>query len=96
MGGEGGTEGGAGGKGEGSILKIENANSVHIQGAAEINIQQRDIIISWLSPINFFLQQADISQMREKGTGGWLLVDPVFKKWESGSGSTLWCHGIRM
>jgi hypothetical protein len=70
--------------------------TVHVPEGAEINIRQRDIIISWLSPINFFLRHADISQLREKGTGGWLLADPVFKKWESGSGSTLWCHGIRM
>jgi hypothetical protein len=53
-------------------------------------------IIDWLSPINFFLQQADISQVRAKGTGGWLLAHPLFKKWESSSGSTLWCCGIRM
>jgi hypothetical protein len=58
--------------------------------------EERKKIIDWLSPMNFFLRQADISQMQEKGTGGWLLADPVFKKWESGSGSTLWCHGIRM
>ncbi|KAJ7444764.1 hypothetical protein B0H11DRAFT_1619499, partial [Mycena galericulata] len=51
-------------------------------------------ILNWLSPINFFLRQADISQMRVKGTGGWLLEDPLFKQWQSGSGSTLWCHGI--
>jgi hypothetical protein len=95
-GGEGGTEGGDGGKGEGSILKIENANSVHVQGAVEINIRQRDIILNWLSPINFFLRHADISQVRAKGTCGWLLEHPLFKKWESGSGSTLWCRGIRM
>ncbi|KAJ6487307.1 ankyrin repeat-containing domain protein, partial [Mycena vulgaris] len=68
--------------------------TVHVQGGAEINIRDRDIIISWLSPINFFLRQADISQMWEKGTGGWLLAHPLFKKWESGSGSTLWCRGI--
>ncbi|KAJ7351374.1 hypothetical protein DFH08DRAFT_694503 [Mycena albidolilacea] len=61
---------------------------------AEIIFRQRDAILDWLSPINFFLRHADISQIREKGTGGWLLEDPVFKKWESGSGSTLWCHGI--
>jgi hypothetical protein len=69
---------------------------VHVHGGAEINTQERDAILNWLSPINFFLRQADISQMREKGTGGWLLANPLFKKWESGSGSTLWCSGIRM
>ncbi|KAJ7511611.1 hypothetical protein B0H11DRAFT_1699814, partial [Mycena galericulata] len=54
----------------------------------------RDVILDWLSPINFFLRQADISQMRAKGTGKWLLENSLFKKWESGSGSTLWCRGI--
>jgi hypothetical protein len=68
---------------------------VHVQGGAEINIWPRDVILNWLSPINFFLRQADISQMRAKGTGGWLLEHPLFKKWESGFGSTLWCRGIR-
>ncbi|KAJ7327501.1 hypothetical protein DFH08DRAFT_710342 [Mycena albidolilacea] len=63
---------------------------IHNHGEAE----NRDIILNWLSPINFFLRQADISQEREKGTGGWLLADPVFQKWESRSGSTLWCRGI--
>jgi hypothetical protein len=58
--------------------------------------EERKKIIEWLSPINFFLRQADILQMQAKGTGGWLLADPVFKNWESGLGSTLWCHGIRM
>ena len=87
--------GGAGGVGEGPILNIESAN-VHVQGGAEINIRHRDDILNWLSPINFFLRQADISQMRAKGTGEWLLAEPVFKNWESGSGSTLWCRGIRM
>ncbi|KAJ7018196.1 hypothetical protein C8F04DRAFT_397634, partial [Mycena alexandri] len=85
--------GGPGGVGEGPILHIESAN-VHVQGGAEINIRHRDVILNWLSPINFFLRQADISQMRTKGTGKWLRADPVFKKWESGSGSTLWCRGI--
>ncbi|KAJ7349653.1 hypothetical protein DFH08DRAFT_696264, partial [Mycena albidolilacea] len=56
----------------------------------------QDTIINWLSPINFFLQQADIAQMRAKGTGGWLLKHPLFKQWESGSGRRLWCHGIHI
>jgi hypothetical protein len=59
------------------------------------NILRRDFL-NWLSPINFFLRQADILQLQAKGTGGWLLEHPVFEQWESGSGRTLWCHGIRM
>ncbi|KAJ7330372.1 hypothetical protein DFH08DRAFT_639455, partial [Mycena albidolilacea] len=50
--------------------------------------------LDWFSPINFFLRHADISQVRAKGTGEWLLKHPLFIQWESGSKSTLWCHGI--
>jgi hypothetical protein len=77
------------------IGNIENA-TINMHKGAEIIFRQRDAILDWLSPINFFLRHTDISQIWEKGTGGWLLEDPVFKKWESSSGSTLWCRGIRM
>ncbi|KAJ6541357.1 hypothetical protein B0H19DRAFT_852133, partial [Mycena capillaripes] len=55
---------------------------------------ERAQIIEWLSPINFFLRQAYISQVRQPGTGSWLLVHPHFQTWQSGSGRTLWCCGI--
>ncbi|KAJ7716646.1 hypothetical protein B0H14DRAFT_3012795, partial [Mycena olivaceomarginata] len=34
---------------------------------------ERAQIIDWLSPLNFFLRQADISRTRQPGTGEWLL-----------------------
>ncbi|KAJ7021832.1 hypothetical protein C8F04DRAFT_1012929, partial [Mycena alexandri] len=83
-GGQGGGHGGHGGVGEGPIVNFNYGNKE----------EERKRIIDWLSPINFFLRQADISQMQEKGTGGWLLEHPLFKKWECGLGSTLWCCGI--
>jgi hypothetical protein len=58
--------------------------------------EERKKIIDWLSPINFFLQQADISGVRLKETGIWFLENDLFKQWECGSGRTLWCYGIRM
>ncbi|KAJ7318040.1 hypothetical protein DFH08DRAFT_942666, partial [Mycena albidolilacea] len=98
-GGVGGQQGGNGGVGEGPKLYLD-ADIIHIvihRGGREegIDITRREFL-DWLSPLNFFPRQQDISRVREKGTGGWLLADPVFKKWESGSGSTLWCHGIRI
>ncbi|KAJ7694894.1 ankyrin repeat-containing domain protein, partial [Mycena rosella] len=85
-GGEGGQggHGGQGGVGQGPTVNFNYGNKE----------EEHKKIIDWLSPINFFLRQADISREREKGTGKWLLADPVFKKWQSTSGSTLWCHGI--
>ncbi|KAJ6528219.1 hypothetical protein DFH09DRAFT_935342, partial [Mycena vulgaris] len=51
-------------------------------------------IINWLSPINFFPQQADVARSRKSGTGDWLLAHHHFQQWEAGSGGTLWCRGI--
>ncbi|KAJ6587997.1 hypothetical protein B0H19DRAFT_196945, partial [Mycena capillaripes] len=63
-------------------------------GSQETNSTERTKFLDWLSPINFFLRHADIKQVRQAGTGEWLLVHPHFKAWESDSGSTLWCRGI--
>ncbi|KAJ7024703.1 ankyrin repeat domain-containing protein [Mycena alexandri] len=97
-GGKGGVEGGNGGTGEGPKMyydvKAEQFTVVNNHGIQQVDSVERKQIIEWLSPINFFLRQADILQARQGGTGGWLLADPHFQEWESGSGRTLWCHGI--
>ncbi|KAJ7659436.1 ankyrin repeat-containing domain protein, partial [Mycena olivaceomarginata] len=60
----------------------------------QMKVAQRGEIIDWLSPINFFLRQADIASARQPGTGEWIIADSRFQRWEYGSGGTLWCHGI--
>ncbi|KAJ7028077.1 hypothetical protein C8F04DRAFT_1399130 [Mycena alexandri] len=97
-GGKGGIEGGNGGTGEGPKMhynvKAEQFTVVNNHGRQQMDSVERKQIIEWLSPINLFLRQADISQARQDGTGGWLLVHLHFQEWKSGSGRTLWCHGI--
>ncbi|KAJ7718038.1 ankyrin repeat domain-containing protein [Mycena olivaceomarginata] len=95
--------GGPGGMGQGASLhcevinKVENLN-IGGQKEAEIWDQMEDTkrrtIIEWLSPLNFFLRQQDISKTRQQGTGEWLLDDPKFKGWKSNPGQVLWCSGI--
>ncbi|KAJ7693718.1 ankyrin repeat domain-containing protein [Mycena olivaceomarginata] len=94
--------GGPRGMGQGASLhceinKVENLN-IGGQKEAEIWDQMEDTkcrtIIEWLSPLNFFLQQQDISKTRQQGTGEWLLNDPKFKGWKSNPGQVLWCPGI--
>ncbi|KAJ7453162.1 hypothetical protein FB451DRAFT_1100503 [Mycena latifolia] len=58
------------------------------------NWAERDKIIEWFSPLNFFLRQADISSTRQPGTGEWFLQDELFKKWKSGAGKHLCCRGM--
>ncbi|KAJ7080036.1 hypothetical protein C8R44DRAFT_895528 [Mycena epipterygia] len=62
---------------------------------------ERDRIIEWYSPLNFFLRQADIFNSREPGTGQWLLEHDLFKKWKSPTNKlrwwewrSLWCRGM--
>ncbi|KAJ7229573.1 ankyrin repeat-containing domain protein [Mycena haematopus] len=86
--------GGRGGDGHGATVKVE-AGTVHlvINKVEEKNIPRQDFL-NWISPINFFLRQADIFQTQQKGTGEWLLANPKFQAWKTGSTQTLWCHGI--
>ncbi|KAJ7242168.1 hypothetical protein B0H12DRAFT_1023779 [Mycena haematopus] len=55
---------------------------------------ERDVVIEWYSPLNFFLRQADIFRIRQPGTGRWFLETTSFKEWKSGVGKTLWCRGM--
>ncbi|KAJ7152007.1 ankyrin repeat-containing domain protein [Mycena filopes] len=70
---------------------MTNINNMIVdqQDAAE-----RDQIIDWFSPINFFQQHADLASARQEETGGWLTRDPCFQDWKEGLGTTLWCRGI--
>ncbi|KAF8217315.1 hypothetical protein K438DRAFT_1954163 [Mycena galopus ATCC 62051] len=74
--------------------RVANRVTINHHGIQPHPTVERTRIIEWLSPINFFPRHADISRARQAGTGGWLLANPLFKQWESGSGRTLWCWGI--
>jgi hypothetical protein len=84
---------GAGGPGNGPTLKVK-AGTVHIV----INCKSREIprldLLNWLSPINFFPQQADIFQLQQERTGEWLLAELCFQRLKIGSKKTLWLYSI--
>ncbi|KAJ7816835.1 hypothetical protein B0H14DRAFT_1392159 [Mycena olivaceomarginata] len=54
----------------------------------------RDTIIAWYSPLNFFLPQADVFRGHQSGIGAWFLEHKVFQEWKSMSGKILWCPGM--
>lgn len=56
---------------------------------------EHQIIVDWLSSLNFKVTQRDIFEQRTEGTGQWLLDSQEFKGWIVGNSKTLWCHGIR-
>jgi hypothetical protein len=58
--------------------------------------EQRDKLIEWWSPLNFFTRQQDIFNTQQPGTGEWFLASDSFKAWVLSVGARLWCPGIRM
>ncbi|KAJ7270989.1 ankyrin repeat-containing domain protein [Mycena rebaudengoi] len=60
-----------------------------------LNSAERDKIIEWLSPLNFFARHDDIFRTRQEGTGRWFLEDSRFKNWLLSTGESVWCLGIR-
>ncbi|KAG8825907.1 hypothetical protein FRC18_010190, partial [Serendipita sp. 400] len=56
--------------------------------------EERQKILDWLSPINFFARQNEIFSTRQPDTGTWLLESSEFQKWKSGEAKTLWCVGM--
>ncbi|KAJ7798001.1 ankyrin repeat-containing domain protein [Mycena olivaceomarginata] len=90
-------------------MPSESANNYYIsqevqeapvEGAArrvvvESEPAEREKIIEWASPLNFFPLQTDIFNTRQPGTGEWFLQHKMFKKWKIGEIRALLCRGIR-
>jgi hypothetical protein len=56
--------------------------------------QERETVISWLSPLDFRAQHQDFIQRREPGTGKRFLGDEKFKNWLGAKRGQLFCPGI--
>jgi hypothetical protein len=56
--------------------------------------REHDIILNWLTPIDYAPQQNDFIDRRQDGTGQWLLDSKEFRDWLSQSHQTLFCPGI--
>lgn len=52
------------------------------------------VLINWLTPVNFSDQYSDSISRRTKGTGKWLLVSEEYTRWRDGMQQTLLCLGI--
>lgn len=51
-------------------------------------------IRSWLCPPDPSANANHARTLRHEGTGAWLLENPVFQSWHSGSHRHLWLHGL--
>ena len=51
-------------------------------------------IKSWLCPPDPSTNANHARELRHEGTGTWLLENPIFQDWHSGSRRYLWLHGL--
>ncbi|KAF7343630.1 Ankyrin [Mycena sanguinolenta] len=71
-----------------SVREIAHNQEQHFTAA------ERDAIIEWYSPLNFFVRQADVFRLHQPGTGQWFLRIEAFRDWKNGNGKVLWCRGM--
>ena len=84
------------------LSQLSRATNDKVEGIAKdtstlrLNQSQKDreAILQWLSPLNFAVQQCDLSSRRQAGTGDWFLDSPEFQEWIKKDGGTLVCQGI--
>jgi predicted ATPase len=57
-------------------------------------IEEHQLILDWLTPVDFYTQQSDFIRRRQEGTGEWLLKSNEFQEWVKQSNQTLFCPGI--
>lgn len=58
------------------------------------DVKDDQLIIDWLSPVEYASQQSDFIAKHQEGTGTWLLHSDQFQDWINQSGGTLFCPGI--
>ena len=56
--------------------------------------EEHQIILDWISTIDYAKQQSDFISRQQEGTGQWLLDSDKFKKWVDQSNRVLFCSGI--
>ncbi|KFY47728.1 hypothetical protein V496_10483 [Pseudogymnoascus sp. VKM F-4515 (FW-2607)] len=69
-----------------------------VEGVARLQSSQQShdeqIILNWLTPLEFPLQFSDFMSRCQTGTGQWLLESDEFKTWIDNTGQILYCPGI--
>jgi hypothetical protein len=56
--------------------------------------QMHQVVLDWLTPIDYAPQQSDFISRRQAGTGQWLLDSAEFQMWLDTDKQTLFCPGV--
>ncbi|KAI1735944.1 hypothetical protein F4680DRAFT_276207 [Xylaria scruposa] len=55
---------------------------------------EQQVILDWITPIDYSAQQSDFINKRQAGTGSWFLDSAEFQAWTKNDNQTLFCPGI--
>ncbi|KAJ6438029.1 putative AC9 transposase [Purpureocillium lavendulum] len=77
------------------LLEDVSATSMKADKIIQYHLtQEQRVLLDWLTPIDYGLQQSDYLARRQPGTGQWLLESEEFQVWLARSKQTLFCPGI--
>jgi Cdc6-like AAA superfamily ATPase len=71
-----------------------SVDRLHERQDDRVRHEEYQIILDWLTPIDYGSQQSDFMRRRQEGTGQWLLSSNEFQGWLNQSKQTLFCPGI--
>jgi hypothetical protein len=66
-----------------------------MKGQEDLRLQQeQQVILDWLTPVDYAPQQSDFIGRRHSGTGEWLLNSNQFQGWIRNTKQTMFCPGM--
>jgi Cdc6-like AAA superfamily ATPase len=72
----------------------DSVNRLHERQDDRERRQENQVIVDWLTPIDYATQQSDFIARQQEGTGQWLLESDEFQEWLAKGKQTLFCPGI--
>lgn len=76
-----------------AALHLESHKQSDVLISAQ-DAKRKDGVMRWLSEEDYAVHQQESISRHKKGTGAWLLTDPKFQDWKTGSCETLLCEGM--
>src|SRR5436305_14989008 len=72
----------------------DSMDRLHERQDNQDRCQEHQVIVDWLTPIDYAPQQSDFISRRHEGTGQWLLNSNEFEEWVNRNKRTLFCSGM--
>lgn len=77
-----------------NLATKEGVERLHERQDKRERPEEDQVILDWLTPIDYAAQQSDFIARRQAGTGQWLLDSAEFQAWLKDDNQTLFCPGI--